>query len=188
MRKWVGAFLVVSYCALSACGFRDDYEEPRYEVLQQQDNIELRNYAPMLLAEVTIADADRSDAASAAFRILFDYISGANVPNTKVDMTVPVTQIPEGQEIAMTVPVTQTPKAKGWRVSFRLPNAFTLQNVPKPTDARITIYETTPEMMAVIQFSGFWSDSNIDKQKATLLNYLEGIGYEDRNDMETFNE
>lgn len=175
MHNKLAMIMVAAMGILSACG--GDYEAPQYKVTKQAGNIEHRAYAPMLLAEVTIKGEDRDEAGNAAFRILFDYISGANQPSEEIAMTVPVTQSAEGQEIAMTVPVTQAKQASGaWRTNFRLPSSISVKTAPKPTDERIRLYETTPENMVAISFSGFWGDENMAEHKALLDAYIESEG------------
>jgi hypothetical protein len=176
-RTFTVVLLLILAGGLYACSSTEaDYEAPEYTVLHQHNDIQLRSYAPMLLAEVTLDNPDRGSAGNEAFRILFDYISGNNIAAKDIAMTVPVTQTPDdassGQTIPMTVPVTQTPEALQWRTSFRLPSSLTLSTAPKPKDTRIRIYKADPQTMAAIRFSGFWSDSNIRKHKEKLEAYI----------------
>ena len=58
-------------------------EEAEYRVVEQFDNIEIREYAPAIIAEVTVED-NFEDASNKAFRKLFKYISGNNVAREKI--------------------------------------------------------------------------------------------------------
>jgi len=74
-------------------------EEPQYTVVQQHKGIEVRSYAPYLVAEVVVpgpADA----AGNQGFRILAAYIFGKNKGERRIQMTAPVTQAPECQRSA----------------------------------------------------------------------------------------
>ena len=82
-------------------------EEADYRVLLQQDALEIREYAPSIVAEVVVK-GDFEDASSAAFRKLFNYISGDNTGREKVAMTAPESQKPKSEKIAMTSPVTMS--------------------------------------------------------------------------------
>ena len=62
------------------------YEEPKYTVVSERDRYEVRRYKNRTVAEVTF-QTDNS-----GFRLLFDYISGANLGSKKLEMTVPVIQ------------------------------------------------------------------------------------------------
>jgi hypothetical protein len=135
-----------------------DIEQPRYEVLAQDGAFELRQYAPTIVAEVTVP-GDRDAAVNAGFKLLAGYIFGANVPKQKIEMTAPVTQQP-GEKIAMTAPVTQQAKGGEWIVRFVMPSSWTMNTLPKPTDPRIRLETVPARKMAAIRFSGFHSDSS----------------------------
>ena len=63
----------------SVFGLRFAYEQPHYAVLQDLgQSVEIRRYDPRLAIEATVQDADREKAASQAFGLLFNYITGAN--------------------------------------------------------------------------------------------------------------
>ena len=55
-----------------------DVETPDYQVVQSQDAIEIRQYNPMIIAEVEI-NGKRKDAISEGFGLLADYIFGNNI-------------------------------------------------------------------------------------------------------------
>ena len=158
-------------------------ELPKYEVIDRvgDANIEIRAYAPMILAEVTVA-GDRDTAASRAFQILAGFIFGDNKTKAKVAMTAPVTQEPAAsQKIAMPAPVTQTPVDAGsgeqlWNVAFMMPSKYTLETLPTPNDARIRIFETEPRRAAAIRFSGRWTQANMEKHAALLEGFLNERG------------
>jgi hypothetical protein len=59
-------------------------EEPKYTVIESADPFELRQYAPMIIAEVTVG-GDMSDAGSAGFRLIAGYIFGKN--QTKANLS-----------------------------------------------------------------------------------------------------
>ena len=50
-------------------------EKPDYKVIQFEQNIEIRQYEPMIIAEVEV-DGKREDAIRDGFRLLADYIFG----------------------------------------------------------------------------------------------------------------
>jgi hypothetical protein len=154
-------------------------EEPKHRVLETIGKIELREYEPSIVAEVEV-DAERSAAASQAFRMLAGYIFGGNQGQNKIAMTAPVTQVPEsasksGEKIAMTAPVTQETlnKASGaggarWRVAFTMPSKYTLETLPKPNDERVKLRVTDPVKRAAIVFDGFSTDANLGTHREQL--------------------
>ena len=62
-----------------------------HEVLVTAGPIELRRYAPHLVAEVEVAADSVRAAAEVGFAPLADYIFGNNVPRERIAMTAPVT-------------------------------------------------------------------------------------------------
>ena len=151
-------------------------EEPKYTLLATIDGVEYRQYAPYLVAETVIADeADRDTAASEGFRRLFKYISGANTTKTPISMTAPVQQTPN-RKIAMTAPVQQTLAADGWTVGFTVPGEFTEETTPKPTSADVAIRAVPGQLMAVIKYSGRWTDQNLKQHADELVRKLGATG------------
>jgi hypothetical protein len=146
-------------------------EEPEYTLVQQEGAFELRDYAPIIAAEVSV-EGDRDQAVNQGFRILAGYIFGGNAGSTKIEMTAPVTQA-KGETIAMTAPVTQSGSDGAWTIRFMMPKDYTLKTLPKPNDTRIRFVEIPARRVAVLRFSGFWSDGNLaehrDELKALLV-------------------
>ena len=167
------------------------YEQPKHRVIEQIDAIEIRDYQPMLLAEVDVV-GERSSAMSDGFRILAGYIFGGNTSRSSIAMTSPVTQtdtsaslVPskgaaseKSEKIAMTSPVTLTPSAstdtpsektqQRWTVAFMLPSKYTIDTLPKPNNPQIRFRESTPERRVAIRFSGFSTESNLSKHRDAL--------------------
>ena len=145
-------FQIVSDPAMS-------YEEPKYTVIKETNTYEIRRYEKRTVAEVTF-DTDNS-----AFRVLFNYISGANRSSRKIEMTVPVTQ---SEKIDMTIPVTQSNTNGKMIMRFFLPERYSSKNAPKPTDRRVRIIDLPEQYFGVISYSGFASESNFEKHHEEL--------------------
>ncbi|RPH39285.1 MAG: heme-binding protein [Burkholderiales bacterium] len=145
-------------------------EEPDYEVLRRLDapDVELRRYAPYVVAQVRIdgASADRAD--SDGFRTLAGYIFGKNKGERRLEMTAPVTREAEPVKLEMTAPVTRSADASGFVVQFVLPKGVTLATAPEPNDPRVQLREVPASVVAVIRYSGFWSQSNYDEHLERL--------------------
>jgi hypothetical protein len=146
-------------------------EEPAYTTTRTLNGIELREYAAYTVAEVLI-ESTANDAGNLAFPILAGYIFGKNKGERKLAMTAPVTQTAAPVKMAMTAPVTQTPSGSGFLVQFVLPRGVTTANAPEPLDPRVMLREVAPRRVAVIRYSGFWSESNFRKHLAELQDEL----------------
>jgi hypothetical protein len=152
-------------------------ETPRYEIVSRDDGIEIRSYRSYLVAE-TLVDASFRDAGNAGFRRLFRYIAGANTDRAEISMTAPVSQQPTGTRIAMTAPVAQVPGMGGHWVSFVVPSSFSMENVPRPTDARVRIREVPAQLVAVARYSGTWSERRFRRDEQRLRQAIASSGYE----------
>jgi hypothetical protein len=140
-------------------------EEPKYQVLEKDGDIELRAYEPMIVAEVLV-DGDMDRASGKGFRMIAGYIFGDNTSQSgaeeKIAMTAPVTMSPSeeqmAEKIAMTAPVTmqETEGQSGeqWRVHFVMPSEYTMASLPNPNDERVKLREVEAAKYASIRFSG----------------------------------
>jgi hypothetical protein len=152
-------------------------EEPDYKVIRKFDNVELRRYAPYVVAEVVL-NASPEDAGSQAFPILAGYIFGKNKGEKKFEMTAPVTQTAASAPVrmAMTAPVTQAAVAGGMRVQFVLPKGVTLATAPEAIDPRVQLRLMPGDTRAVIRYSGTWSQANYDEHLSKLQSALAAAG------------
>jgi hypothetical protein len=142
-------------------------EEPDFKVVEKLGDVEVRQYAGYTVAEVVVPGPS-SEAGNQAFPILAGYIFGKNKGERKLEMTAPVTQTAVPVKLEMTAPVTQTVAPGGFVVQFVLPKGVTLATAPEPLDARVHLREVPPSRVAVIRYSGFWSDANYNDHLATL--------------------
>ncbi len=83
-----------------------------YEIIENYDDIEIRQYPKFLLAVV------RDYQESSAFNILFQYIFGNNSSRRKIPMTAAVIS---SEKIAMTTPVITSADS----MDFILPSEYT---------------------------------------------------------------
>ncbi len=152
-------------------------EQPKFAVLQTTDVFEIRKYEPYVVAEVVVG-GPATDAGNNAFPILAGYIFGKNKGERRFDMTAPVTQtaVSAPLKLQMTAPVTQTPAAEGFLVQFVMPRAYTLATLPEPLDARVKLREVPEQTVAVIKYSGTWSQSNYDEHLGMLKKALSHAG------------
>ena len=146
-------------------------EKPDYKVIQSEQNIEIRQYEPMIIAEVEV-DGKREDAIRDGFRLIADYIFGNNTVEQNISMTAPVQQ-KENQKIAMTSPVQQQLAGKSWQISFVMPSKYNMDSLPVPNNNRVRLKEILTKKFGVIEFSGTNSNENVTKHENQLMNYIE---------------
>ncbi|NLI34445.1 MAG: heme-binding protein [Deltaproteobacteria bacterium] len=150
-------------------------EEAVYNEVIKEGKFEIRDYAPQILAE-TLVEGDLEQAGNEAFNRLFRYISGDNRSRRKVEMTAPVSQEPKGEKIKMTAPLGQERVQEKWAVSFMMPASYTLETLPEPVDRRINLRQVPARRMAVVRYSGFWSEKNYLRYKMELESWIRDRG------------
>ena len=148
-------------------------EQQPYDVVRRYPHFELRRYPDYVVAEVTVnADFDR--AGNAAFRYLFNYISGSNTARQKLAMTAPVIQEAGPQKLAMTTPVLQSGPLPGagqaaeFSVAFVLPAGVTADTAPVPDDPKVRVRAVRGSLAAVLGFSGSGSASAFERRNNGL--------------------
>lgn len=151
------------------------YEEPLYTVLDRvNERIEIRRYGPVKAAEVALPAGDEK-ARDAAFRILFDYISGANRTASGSDliaMTVPVA-LDDPDRMAMTVPVQRSQQDGMMR--FFLPAKYNTIAAPQPLDPRVRLLTVPARTIAVLRYSGARGNPAVKERE--LLEGLKGSAW-----------
>lgn len=175
------------FVALMLGGAAMAVEEPKFEVLAQEAGFELRQYAPLIVAE-TWVDGDMDAASGKGFRVIADYIFGNNKSpqsnqSSKIAMTAPVTMAPQGQpsKLAMTAPVTVQPApeapdwmgAQRWRVQFVMPSQYTLATLPLPNSGSVTLRELPAKTVVVAKYAGFNTDNRIRQETQALLGWMQ---------------
>ena len=162
---------IVLIGAIAAGPVMSDVETPNYEIVKSQDAIEVRQYDPLIIAQVQIS-GEREEAIGDGFRLLADYIFGNNIANQDIAMTAPVEQ-QKNTKIAMTAPVQQQSTGDDWQVSFVMPSEYTMDTLPKPVNERVVLKEIPAKTFVAITFSGTNSDENVKAHEKILLEYVE---------------
>jgi hypothetical protein len=145
-------------------------EQARYDVFETHGAIETRDYAPMIVAEVSVT-GDREKAISDGFRLIADYIFGNNISSQEVAMTAPVIQQPS-EKIAMTAPVIQQGDEGLWVVRFVMPSSYTMQTLPKPNNSEVILKQIAGKRFAVIRFSGLARDKSLEAHTKELEAFI----------------
>ena len=153
-------------------------EEPKYTLMEKYEAFEIRKYSPYLVAQTEVSGTF-DERGGKAFRILIKYISGENQQQSNIKMTAPVIQEnsdEEGQKISMTAPVIQEKGKEDSNsaiISFVMPESFTLDTLPSPSDNRITLREIPAKIVAVLQYSGGWTEKRYKEHEAILIKALQ---------------
>jgi DNA gyrase inhibitor GyrI len=164
------------------------YDEPQYKVIFNSQHIEIRQYAPMLVAQVYV-DGDMDEASNKGFRLIASYIFGNNQAATqpeseKIAMTTPVTIEPQAEKISMTAPVAIEPQSQEgnmatsqrWRVHFVMPSQYTLSSIPKPKDSSVKLREIPEQYFVALRYSGFNTTAKVQQRTDELRDWSTSQG------------
>ncbi len=166
---------------LSGCSVFGDsgVENAPYSVIDADidSKIEVRQYAPMILVSAKMSSSGQNG----AFRKLFRYITGSNQGTAEIAMTAPVfmgnSEFNQGIDIPMTAPVFMDERGGEPTMSFVMPNHFTLETTPQPSDPELWVSEIKGLAVVAIQFNGLLSDSNVKKYTAQLSEWIDKRGF-----------
>ncbi|QFU77161.1 heme-binding protein [Halioglobus maricola] len=133
-------------------------EEPSWELLETVGPVELRRYAPSIEARTALASNGES---SGGFQRLAGYIFGGNE---------------SGEKIAMTAPVAETLEGDNPVMSFTMPSAYDMTQLPEPNSSDITLHETPERIVAALSFSGWATSGKVARYQRQLLATLDDNG------------
>lgn len=146
---------------LAFTGIAQAIESLSFDVLETYDDVEIRQYAPHLLATVRV-DGKFDEAGSQAFRPLFNYISGDNRSDAKIAMTAPVLQQPDERQ-------------GSWLISFVMPSGFEKDSLPVPNSEIVQVSEQPSMRMAALEYRGGWSQSRYAEHELKLRSALSNM-------------
>lgn len=191
----LGIVTAASVAACSAFGGKAA-EEPAYNVVTEDGNFQVREYGGYAVAE-TMVSPPYDSASRIGFGRLVRYISGANSGSRKIRMTAPVELEPQGEKIRMTAPVVLSPAAysgavqesaltgesiETWRVAFVLPEGYTAENSPVPSNPAVMLRDVAPRRVATVRFGGFLGDRKAERERKRLAAWLDARGMEHEGD------
>jgi hypothetical protein len=139
----------------------DDIEEQAYRTVTRMGDLEIRFYPSATLATVSSTARSYREVSYSGFRRIAGYIFGGNE---------------DGRKIAMTAPVHMDIGTEGSSMSFVMPSAYALKELPKPNDPGVRIERSADEYVAAIRFSGYASDATIRSQSERLAGILREKG------------
>lgn len=162
-KKWAVIAVVIALLLVAILGvgpMMSNVEHPEYKIIESIDDIEIREYNTMVIAEVRVS-GQRSDSISWGFRLLAGYIFGNNKQN---------------QKIAMTAPVQQEYVDGLWKISFVMPAEYSIDNLPEPQNKDVFLAEVPHKKYGVIRFKGSNASENIEQNEKRLKFYIRENG------------
>lgn len=155
---WISlTIVVVAGIGLLIVSFTSkNIETPKYKVIKNYDEVEVRLYPKMVVAKTNLADKSFDNQGSNGFRTIAGYIFGGNEKNEKIAMTAPVV-MNMGDSASM---------------YFVMPKSYDKSELPTPNSKNVQIVEVAEKTLAVITYGGFSSDEKIEKHRKQLEQIL----------------
>lgn len=148
-------------------------ETPNFVVLDSQDGFEVREYETFSVCSVQMdekATPEDPSTAGESFNTLASYLFGENDQSTSMKMTTPV---------SIDYTVGQLPS-----MSFVLPSGVDAASAPQPNSPRVTLTDVVGEgrRVAAVEFPGFATDGEVERQLSGLKRKLLEAGYQMQDD------
>ena len=140
----------------------DKIESPKYTVIQEFDDFEVRQYGSMIFAQTEIKENSYEKSSRSGFQTVAGYIFGGNDENKKIAMTTPVIM----------------DLGKDTKMSFVMPKEHSFESLPQPNSDGVELIKVAPKQFAVLTFHGYANDSKITKYSDKLKKSLKAEGIE----------
>lgn len=132
-------------------------EHQPYTPVHQFPGFEVRYYPEAIMAKVYTHARSYREMTSPAFNTLAGYIFGGNAA---------------GQKIAMTAPVHIDLHDSGSSMSFVMPSAYEMEDLPAPNNPAVKLEYSDSGYFAALTFGGYASDDKILEESEKLKRYL----------------
>ncbi len=156
-------------------------EEPAFRVVIEDGDFQVRDYDAYAVAEVVVP-RDFDGTSRVGFRWLVRYISGANEGKRKIEMTAPVLLSPGGDSGEANGRRLAGDDIRSWSMAFVLPEGYTKETAPVPTNAMVKIRDVAPRRVASVRFSGLLRDKAAEEHRRKLAAWLDERGLEHEGD------
>ena len=171
MKILIVLFVVVVVVWTAWSFYSSNVETLSYEVLEKNENYEIRKYAPYIAMQIEIDEENVEDALGEGFKVLANYIFGGNQGNKSVAMTAPVLEMKK-TKIAMTAPVLEQKSDRNRVITFTAPKKYTIDTLPKPNNEKITFVQIPEKKYAVYRFTWYYTAKKIEEKKKYFLELL----------------
>jgi hypothetical protein len=158
MYVFIGVLSVVILIVVDMSFRYSNIETPDYTVLKSYSkNIELRQYPNLIVAKTSLKDKSFDNSGSDGFRSIAGYIFGGNDKEQKIAMTSPV---------VMELSDSAT-------MYFVMPSQYKKEDLPNPSNRKVTIEEEVSKVLLVVRYGGYSSDERINSHIAVLKNIIQ---------------
>ncbi|MCL6698743.1 heme-binding protein [Sphingomonas sp. NSE70-1] len=185
MRKDVMAGAAVGAALLGGAAyyyFRERaQEEPDFRALESDGDHQIRDYPALIVAE-TVVNGPRREALDEGHRVLADFLAAKSRDGDELPMLNPVIQ-DSGAPMASDPPLFDDDLEGAWRTRVVMPLGLGADELPDPPEG-VELVELPARKVAVVSFSGRWTDALLREQEDRLRGWLSKRGVTSRGEPE----
>ena len=152
--------LIICYSIFISMAMSDSYKEPKFTLINKNDNIEIRQYDKYVIAKTSMPKKN-SSLDDNMFSVLAGYIFGANN---------------KGQSIPMTTPVITREDDSSYDMIFFMLDSESPDDLPAPNSSKIILETYTMGKTISIRFGMWATEERILKYKSILDQYIKDEG------------
>ena len=156
--------LIILLLLFLSCNSQDMSQTETYTLIKKIEQVEIREYKPLFFASYINTNTEETNQNS-SFRVLANYIFGANKKEEKIAMTSPVIIRPFNNN----------------EMLFRMPNKYNLDNIPEANNTKVKFIETPHTKKAILKYSGYSNRNKENKKIKELKEILERHGIKHNN-------
>ena len=168
----ISSLAITNILLLTGCdvlGYASFFEQPNYTVLEKlPGSIEIRKYEVRTFAESQVNGTGMT-ARRNCFRLLLNYISGANENAEKIRMTVPVSTPQTHSNQPKIGTLTTSVEDNIYTMRFFLPKNFNIESAPTPKNQSVSIGYIPARIEASLRYNGSQSDSRAKIHRERLI-------------------
>ena len=142
-------------------------DEPDFRALVSDGDHQIRDYPALTVAE-TVVEGRRGDALDQGHRILANYLAAGSREGDEIPMMNPIIQ-DGGDPMASDPPFFDDSLEGAWRTRLVMPAGR--DALPEPP-AGVELVEIPARRVAVVSFSGRWTDRLLEEQEDRLRGWL----------------
>lgn len=156
---WLALCVIAVFALFMFYSFRfKNIETPKFTLLKKINNVEIRQYPTLILAQTKLKSGRYDGNEDNGFRTVAGYIFGGNQKQEK---------------IAMTAPVIMNMSDSSASMSFVMPSQYQMEDLPTPNSEQVQLQTQAPMILGVISFGGYASQAKIQKYAEELKGVLE---------------
>lgn len=159
---------------------RQDQNEVRFDLLIDQEHVQLRHYHSYHVAKVRVESDEDDQNRETAYMRLLNYVLGRNSRRERIEPMIPIIQEDVAARMTALMRLEHHDvdlNITAFEVSMILPPELNEETAPLPVDPEIRIHRVRPHLTAAVKFSGLCTKRKQIRLSKYLRLWLHDKGY-----------